>query len=187
MAQNIYDDPAFFAGYSAFPRSREGLAGTSEWPALRALLPPLEGARIVDLGCGFGQFARFAAAAGAASVVGIDLSEKMLARARQLTADSAVTYRRADLETLELASASADLVFSSMALHYVADFNRIVRVIHDALSPGGSFVFSVEHPIFSARVAPEWIAAEDGRRAFVLTDYAVEGQRVSAANLAVTA
>ena len=35
MPQNIYDDPAFFAGYSRLPRSREGLAGAPEWPALR--------------------------------------------------------------------------------------------------------------------------------------------------------
>ena len=55
MAQNIYDDPAFFAGYGEFPRSREGLAGTSEWPAFRALLPAVAGKQVIDLGCGFGQ------------------------------------------------------------------------------------------------------------------------------------
>ena len=46
MPQNIYDDPAFFAGYSQLRRSREGLAGAPEWPVLRSMLPALEGARL---------------------------------------------------------------------------------------------------------------------------------------------
>ena len=60
MPQNIYDDPAFFAGYSEFRRSREGLAGAPEWPTLRSMLPPMNGVHVLDLGCGFGAFARWA-------------------------------------------------------------------------------------------------------------------------------
>jgi 2-polyprenyl-3-methyl-5-hydroxy-6-metoxy-1,4-benzoquinol methylase len=179
MAQNIYDDPAFLAGYSEFPRSREGLSGTTEWPAFRALLPEIAGKRVVDLGCGFGQLSRWCADEGAASVTGIDLSEKMLARAREETRSDAVTYRRADLDALTLPAQSADLVVSSMALHYVADFDRLVRTVGDALVPGGDFVFSVEHPIYSARAEPEWTKTADGRQAFALIDYAVEGKRVT--------
>ncbi|RUW96707.1 SAM-dependent methyltransferase, partial [Mesorhizobium sp. M8A.F.Ca.ET.023.01.1.1] len=52
MAQNIYDQPEFFAGYSQLGRSVEGLDGAAEWPALRAMLPDVTGLRIVDLGCG---------------------------------------------------------------------------------------------------------------------------------------
>ena len=52
MAQNIYDTPDFFRGYSQLPRSIHGLDGAPEWPAIRALLPDLNGKRIVDLGCG---------------------------------------------------------------------------------------------------------------------------------------
>ena len=81
MAQNIYDRPEFFARYSQLARSVHGLAGAPEWPAVRALLPDLAGKRIVDLGCGFGWFARWARAQGAAHVLGIDLSENMIARA----------------------------------------------------------------------------------------------------------
>lgn len=179
MAQNIYDDPAFLAGYSEFPRSREGLEGTTEWPAFRALLPAIGGKRVVDLGCGFGQLSRWCADEGAASVTGVDLSGKMLARARAQTQSAAVTYRQADLDTLTLEPQSADLVVSSLALHYVADFGRIVRTIAEALVPGGDFVFSVEHPIYSARAEPEWTQTADGRTAFALVDYAVEGRRVT--------
>ena len=52
MTQNIYDDPKFFEGYSRLPRSVAGLDGAPEWPALRALIPNLQGCSVVDLGCG---------------------------------------------------------------------------------------------------------------------------------------
>jgi hypothetical protein len=59
VAQNVYDDPDFFAGYSALPRSVQGLDGAPEWPSLQALLPDLAGREVVDLGCGFGWFSRW--------------------------------------------------------------------------------------------------------------------------------
>jgi hypothetical protein len=58
MAQNIYDTPEFFTGYSQLNRSVHGLAGAPEWPAIRTLIPDVYGKRIIDLGCGFGWFAR---------------------------------------------------------------------------------------------------------------------------------
>lgn len=70
MAQNIYDDPEFLAGYARLPRSVIGLAGAPEWPQLRALLPKIEGQNVLDLGCGFGWesdvAARFVSPGGAA-------------------------------------------------------------------------------------------------------------------------
>ncbi len=102
MAQNIYDTTEFYEGYSRLPRSVHGLAGAPEWPAVRALLPELTGKRVVDLGCGFGWFCRWAAEQSAADVLGLDLSENMLARARRESASPTVTYEIADLETLSL-------------------------------------------------------------------------------------
>lgn len=77
MAQNIYDRPDFFEGYSQLGRSVEGLAGAVEWPALRSMLPGLGGLRVVDLGCGFGWFCRWAREQGAAQVLGLDVSERV--------------------------------------------------------------------------------------------------------------
>ena len=95
MSQNIYDDPSFFEGYSRLQRSKLGLGGAPEWPALRGMLPSLTGLRVLDLGCGFGWFARWVRQAGAASVRGVDLSERMLSRARAETSDPAITYLQA--------------------------------------------------------------------------------------------
>src|SRR3546814_10171824 len=111
----------------------------------------MAGRRVVDLGCGFGWFARWARENGAASVLGLDLSDNMLARARAETADSAIRYEKADLDRLALPPTAFDLAYSSLAFHYVADFDRLVKTVHAALVPGAAFVFSIEHPVLMAR------------------------------------
>src|SRR5688572_14831491 len=142
MSQNIYDDPEFFAGYSRLPRSVDGLASAPEWPALRAMLPDVRGLRVVDLGCGFGWFCRWARENDASEVLGIDLSEKMLARAQSATPDAAITYLQADLATLELPAGRFDLAYSSLAIHYLEDVTRFFAEVRAALVPGGHLVFS---------------------------------------------
>src|SRR6476469_9678128 len=102
MTQNIYNNPEFFENYSLMKRSVKGLDGASEWPSMRRLVPDLRGRRVVDLGCGYGWFCRWASEQGAAQVLGLDLSEKMLARAMAADPDGRITYRRVDMESLEL-------------------------------------------------------------------------------------
>jgi SAM-dependent methyltransferase len=179
MAQNIYDSPAFFEGYSRLNRSVHGLDGAPEWPAIRAMLPEPRGRRIVDLGCGFGWFARWARTQGAAHVLGLDLSGNMLARARAMTDDTGVRYERADLETLELPDAAFDLAYSALAFHYIADFDRLARMVFRALVPGAWFVFTIEHPIYMASMHPGWMAREDGGKVWAVDSYAREGMRTT--------
>lgn len=177
MTQNIYDDPDFFAGYSRLARSIEGLEGAPEWPALRALLPPMGGLRVLDLGCGFGWFCRFAAGRGATRVLGIDVSGNMLGRARAMTRHEAVSYRRADAETLDLPEAPFDLVYSSLTLHYVEHLDALLATLRRALVPGGALIVSVEHPIYTAPRRPGWSADAEGRMTWPIDSYQMEGPR----------
>lgn len=177
MAQNIYDDPTFFEGYSRLDRSTQGLSGAAEWPTMRTLLPDLTGRRIVDLGCGFGWFCRYAREQGAAHVLGIDVSERMLARAAELTTDREIEYRRSDLEHLSLPERSFELAFSSLALHYVADVRRLLATVARALTPGGHLVWSVEHPIFTAPSHPGWAVGSGGGNTWPVDRYFAEGPR----------
>ena len=176
MSQNVYDDPEFHEAYGRLPRSRHGLAGAPEWPTVAALLPELDGLDVVDLGCGFGAFARWAAAQGA-HVDAFDLSERMLARAAELTADGArITYGRADLDTLELGAAAYDVAYSALTLHYLSDLPRLLATVHGALRPEGSLVITVEHPIYTAPTSVDF-ADVDGRRVWPLDRYGEEGAR----------
>ena len=177
MTQNIYDNPEFFEGYSRLSRSVEGLDGAAEWPALKALLPELRGLRVVDLGCGFGWFCRWARQQGAAAVLDIDVSKKMLARARAAATDAAITYLEADLERAELPQAAFDLAYSSLALHYVEDLGGLLAKVRRALAPNGRLVFSVEHPIFTAPTQPGWSLGVDGRKTWPVDSYLCEGPR----------
>lgn len=179
MTQNIYDNESFFAVYSRLPRSVEGLDGAPEWPTLRAMLPEVSGRRAVDLGCGFGWFCRWAREQGAASVLGLDVSEKMLAQARATVPVAGITYTRSDLENLELPEGSIDLAYSSLALHYIENLDRLLATVHRALVPGGQLVFSVEHPIYTAPTNPGWLADAGGRKTWPIHSYSVEGPRTT--------
>lgn len=177
MAQNIYDNSDFFEGYSQLPRQVNGLDGAPEWPAIRAMLPDLAGRRVADLGCGFGWASRWMREHGAASVVGFDLSQNMINRARADTHDAAIEFHIADLESLALPQAAFDLIFSALTFHYVEDFGRLIGTIHAALVPGGDLVFTIEHPIFMAAAHPHWTQDEDGRKTWPVNGYSIEGER----------
>ncbi|MBO7744561.1 class I SAM-dependent methyltransferase [Paenibacillus sp. MWE-103] len=178
MKQNKYDDPGFFANYSQMARSVGGLEAAGEWQSFRPLLPELAGKRVLDIGCGFGWHCRYAREQGAASVVGIDISENMLARAREMTDDPAIAYRRLAIEDLDYPDGAFDVVVSSLALHYIERFDDVCRTVHRLLAAGGSFVFSVEHPVFTARAAQDWHYGPGGEKLHWPVDrYYEEGLR----------
>lgn len=178
MKQSKYDDDAFFAKYQKMPRSVRGLDGAAEWPVFRALLPNLRGKRVLDLGCGYGWHCRYVSEQGAVKVVGIDLSEKMLAEARSRSADYDIEYRHWAIEDLDCAEGAFDLAISSLALHYVENFPAASRKVYRSISRGGSFVFSVEHPIVTAMAAQEWHLGPHGERLhWPVDDYQDEAMR----------
>ncbi len=166
------------SGYTTLDRQVRGLEGAAEWPVLQSMLPDVVGRRVVDLGCGFGWFSRWAVQHGALAVLGIDVSTKMLERARSETTSPTVEYRCVDLDLLELAPDSADLVFSSLTLHYLQDLHRLLSMVATATVAGGSIVFSVEHPILSAPTTQHFETSARGDRIWPLDNYLVEGERV---------
>lgn len=179
VSQNIYDDPSFFAAYNQLPRSQLGLEGAPEWQSLKALLPTMSGLSVLDLGCGYGWFCRWARQAGAAKVLGVDLSQAMLAEAIRRTKDDNITYRRDDLESLKIDESNFDLVFSSLTFHYVQNVSSLFERIYNGLKPGGSLVFSAEHPIFTAPPSHQWLSDAQQKPVWPLNNYGHEGKRVS--------
>jgi SAM-dependent methyltransferase len=177
--QNIYDDPGFFAGYSTLERFGAGWEHALEHADLLALLPDVDGRRVLDLGCGAGQLARYLATTGAAEVVGVDVSQRMLALARAEWAHPRVTYCHGAVEEVVFPPARFDLVVSSLVLHYVEDYLGVVLRIAGWLAPGGVLVYSTEHPIFTARLPGDgWVLDDAGRRIrWGLDRYADEGPR----------
>ena len=180
MKENKYDNPSFFEAYGNMTRSQKGLEGAGEWHALKRLLPDFKGKQVLDLGCGYGWHCRYAAEHGAASVVGVDLSTKMLKKAQSLTTDPRIRYQKAAIEDLALQPGSFDVVLSSLAIHYIADFDGLCKKVHQILSSHGVLVFSVEHPVFTAYGSQDWIYDSKGNKVHWPVDhYFKEGKRTA--------
>jgi SAM-dependent methyltransferase len=178
MKQNKYDEPEFFAKYSKMRRSIGGLDSAGEWHAFRALLPDLRNKRLLDLGCGYGWHCRYARQQHAQSVVGVDLSERMLARAKAMMDDPGIEYRRSAIEEIEFHEDQFDVVVSSLALHYVERFDLVCQKVRHCLITGGAFVLSVEHPMFTALAAQQWCCGPTGERLhWPVDDYQQESPR----------
>ena len=177
--QNIYDDPEFFAGYKTLERFGAGWERAAEHADLLSLLPDVNERRVLDLGCGAGQLSRYLATRGAAEVLGVDLSERMLALARAEWAHPRVSYLRGAVEEVTFPPGRFDLVVSSLVLHYVDDYRGLIARIAGWLAPGGHLVYSTEHPIFTARLPGDgWVLDDAGQRARWAVDrYSDEGAR----------
>lgn len=176
--QNIYDDPQFFAGYRNLRDNLVALHENVIQPMLPVIVPDARGKRVVDLGCGEGFYCRIARDQGAAHVIGVDPSEKMLAVARERTPGEGIEYIQAFAEDAHLEPNAADLVVSILALHYVEDFDGVLTSVWTWLRSGGEFVMIVEHPVMTAPDPWEGFAMDgEDERAWLLTHYFDEGRR----------
>lgn len=173
-----YDNEIFFEEYAKMSRSKDGLRSAGEWHQLKPMFPSLQGRRVLDLGCGYGWHCKFAAEQGAAQVLGIDLSRKMIEEARKRNADTRIEYRVLGIEEYEYPENMWDCVVSNLALHYIADIENIFQKVYRTLRPDGVFIFNMEHPVFTAGVGQDWIYAEDGRPKYWPVDqYFIPGER----------
>ncbi len=132
-------------------------------PAFEAFMPPIEGRRVIDLGCGEGSNTRRFARLGA-RMTGVDLSDGLIVRAREEERREPLgiryelcSYARLDGFTAD----SFDCALSTMTLMDGADFEQAMREVHRVLTPGGDLCFSVLHPCFMTR-AFEWLRSADG-------------------------
>ena len=175
---NIYDNKEFYDAYAQMARSKEGLKSAGEWHQLQALIPPLEGKVVLDLGCGYGWHSKYAADQGALSVLGLDLSERMIREAKKRNAADAIVYRVCGVEEYEYPKDCYDFVISNLALHYIADLDFVFQKVFQTLKPGGIFLFNMEHPVFTAGVNEDWLYGEDGMpAAWPIDNYFYPGER----------
>ncbi|GLW27175.1 class I SAM-dependent methyltransferase [Actinoplanes regularis] len=143
-ADDYQDEHGAFLGDVDFvwcpERLREADAG---------LLGDVQGKRILELGAGAAAGARWLHGQGAQAVA-LDLSAGMLRHAREAASRSGVTVPlvQADALALPFRSASFDIVCTAFgAIPFVADSAAAMREVARVLRPGGSWVFSVTHPM----------------------------------------
>jgi len=133
-----------FLGAADFCWCPEGLR-----EADAGLLGPVAGRRVLEVGCGAAQCSRWLTAAGA-MVVATDISAGMLTEGRRIDRElgTEVATVQADARRLPFADAAFDVAFTAFgALPFVPDARRVHAEVARVLVPGGTWVFSVTHPV----------------------------------------
>jgi SAM-dependent methyltransferase len=176
--RQILEDERLDAG--AAIRESDARAGYREWshtydepgnqiialeqPEMWSLLEPLVPGRALDAACGTGRHAARLTALGH-SVVGVDLTPEMLARARANV--PAATFVHGDLLALPAADGEFDVVMCGLALAHLSDLDTAVGELARVLRSGGRLLISVLHPL---QVHLGWHAMftdPNGERGFV--------------------
>ena len=115
-----------------------------ERPATLSLVPAVDDDRILDAGCGAGHLAAELTDRGA-GVVGVDVSHEMLVHAQDRVPDA--DFAAADLGSrLPFHESSFDGIVSSLAFHYVENWEPLFRELDRVLHSDGWIVCSVQHP-----------------------------------------
>ena len=178
--QNIYDNDKFYENFKGLRSDEINFNDIIETPIITAMLPDLKGKKMLDIGCGMGQHAMQYSRAGAASVTGTDISEKMLAFAKENNSADNITYRRLAFEDLEQIDDRFDVITSSLAFDYSEDFGKLMKDVYRLLNDGGYLVFSMSHPIATAYdgTYDRYTRTEDRVRLYAnLHNYGIEGVR----------
>ncbi|MCB2354197.1 class I SAM-dependent methyltransferase [Clostridium estertheticum] len=177
--QNIYDNEIFFEGYKKLRDNKINYNNIQEKPAMQSLLPDMAGKTVLDLGCGFGENCVNFLNRGATRVVGVDISEKMLSIAKVDNAFENIEYIHLDMNDISIIEEKFDIVYSSLAFHYVKSFSKLLRDINYLLKDNGLLIYSQEHPLTTApKQGPIWTLDENKKPLFYnLSDYMESGER----------
>ena len=184
MKQNIYDNKTFSDEYDKMRKDDKGINANDviEIPIFRKMLPDLENKSILDLGCGYGENDVYFIEKGAKEVIGTDISEHMIKIANETNKKDGITYEVMAMEDISKINKKFDLVVSSLAFHYIQDFDTLLSDIYNLLNDNGYLVFSQEHPISNCIKYDETLSSKKiqiGKKKYILlADYNREGLRI---------
>jgi len=167
---NVYDDDERADSYADLEFPGTYWLAYRDIPAL--IQAHVQGTRALDFGCGTGRSTRFVRYLGF-DVVGVDISERMLARARKRDPDGDYRLVPDDGDLPGLDPASFDLILSVFTFDNIPDFERkvsLLTALRRLLAPGGRLINVVSSPViylnewasFSTRDFPENRDAGDG-------------------------
>lgn len=136
----------------------------------------LPGHSVLCVGCGSGEECHELQKMGPSKVVGTDISAGLIEEAKKGFPDIEFYVAKAEDHT-QFADASFDVIYSSLVMHYVADWRAALKDFYRILKPGGTFVFSTNHPL---RWGMDLLRKPGSRVSTLITGYTVEpkSQRV---------
>lgn len=142
-----------------------------EKPAMYGELPELTHRAVLSLGCGSGEDSAYLKRQGVVRSVGIDVSEELIEIAKQKHPECEFSVM--SMEELEFADEEFDVLFSSLAMHYLPTWEKALSEAWRVLKPGGELLLSAGHPVTGAMYQTK----EDGQKEMYLgarVDYQTE-------------
>ncbi len=144
-------------------------------PGFLDVLPPVDGLRILDVGCGEGHNTRLLRERGA-QLTALDVSETFVRAA--LDADASIDHLLADGSALPFANGSFDAATAFMSVMDMPDPAATLVEVARVLRRGGWLQLSITHPV-SAISRRRWIDDDDGVRSMLaIGGYFEEGEMV---------
>ena len=148
---SIYDNERFFENYMERRHREMSPNNLIELPIIMELIDPIEEGTVLDIGCGDGAFKFDLEKKGYLHYTGIDPSENMIARAKEkLTEEDKLI--QIDMESFQYPYAKYHLITSRLVMHYSSKPQILFEKIYQALKPQGIFLFSVQHPVYTANI-----------------------------------
>lgn len=179
--KNVYDTSIFFNEYQSMRQKEINANNLIEIPQIKEMLPNLKNKTILDLGCGAGDMDKYFIEKGAKYVLATDISENMINVAKTINASNNIDYRVLKMEDISTLSQKFDIVYSSLAFHYIENFDKLLKDIYSLLNPNGILVFSQESPINMATSKTEKNEKNkieiNGKQYHLLSGYCKEGER----------
>ncbi|MFD1737172.1 class I SAM-dependent methyltransferase [Bacillus salitolerans] len=113
------------------------------------LFDEIKGKKVMDIGCGSGHSLKYMFEKGACELWGVDLSETQIKTASETLKDSLAHLYCSPMEQdIGLPKSYFDIVYSIYAIGWTTDLSSTLKLIHSYLKPGGSFIFSWDHPLY---------------------------------------
>lgn len=170
--KNSYDDNEIFEKYLETRKVENSPHNKSIKENLINTVGNVKDIRVLDLGCGIGEFTKYFSDNGAEKVVGIDISDRVLQYAKENNNSKNIEYIKMDICELDAINDKFDLIFSDMVFNYIENYDKLLNDISKILNSNGILVFSQVHPISTASIGESnWSKDENDKLKFQLDNY----------------
>ncbi|MEA2905943.1 MAG: hypothetical protein QOI12_3330 [Alphaproteobacteria bacterium] len=154
LAGNVFGQFSFFLNYGYVPDGQPEFAAIAlpeqyiNKNSVKLVLElvadvPVDGRRVLDVGCGRGGTANVLATFfKPAAVTGLDLSTNAIAFCRQAHKDQRLSFHEGDAENLPFADGSFDIVTNVESSHSYPHIHHFYSHVHRVLAPGGYFLYT---------------------------------------------
>ncbi len=177
---NVYDNNEFFNKYEKIRDSENNANDLLETPTILSMMPKVKDKKILDLGCGDGRIDEVLVKSGAKQIYGIDISNNMIKLARDRNLENC-KFELLPMEEISKINEKFDIVYSSLAFHYVEDLDSLLGDIYALLNKDGILLFSMESPLNTATIIEDKdvdnkVVVND-KSYYLFSDYCNEGER----------